>query len=80
MRIAPAIELTAKESKALTRLANGRRTEVRVAKRALIVLAAARGLENREIAEELDLTRETVGRWRSRLKLMLELLMVIGGQ
>jgi transposase len=30
------------------------------------VLAAARGLENQEIAEELGITRETVGRWRSR--------------
>lgn len=66
MRIAPRIELTSEERKTLTRLANGRRTEVRVAKRAQIVLAAARGLENREIAEELQMTRETVGRWRSR--------------
>jgi len=66
MRIAPTIKLTEKERKALRRLANGRRTQVRVAKRAQIVLAAARGLENREIAEELSMTRETVGRWRSR--------------
>ncbi len=66
MRIAPTIELTAQERKALTRLANGRRTEVRVVKRAEIVLAAARGMENRHIAKELKLTRETVGRWRSR--------------
>ncbi len=66
MRIAPTIKLTAKERKALRRLANGRRTQVRVVKRAQIVLAAARGLENREIAKELSMTRETVGRWRSR--------------
>ena len=66
MRIAQTIELTAEERKALTRLANGRRTEVRVVKRAQIVLAAARGMENRHIAKELDVTRETVGRWRSR--------------
>jgi transposase len=66
MRIAPAIILTAKERTTLRRLANGRRTQVRVVKRAQIVLAAARGLENREIAEELSMTRETVGRWRSR--------------
>jgi transposase len=39
---------------------------VRVVTRAQIVLGAARGLENREIAEELGVTRETVGRWRSR--------------
>jgi len=66
MRIAPMIELTAEERKALTRLVNGRRTEVRVVKRAQIVLSAASGLENRHIAKELDVTRETVGRWRSR--------------
>jgi len=66
MRIAPTIELTPQQRKELTRLANGRRTEVRVVKRAQIVLAAARGQENRHIAEDLDVTRETVGRWRSR--------------
>ena len=66
MRIAPTIELTKDERKALTRMAKGRRTEVRVVKRAQIVLGAARGLENRQIAEKLSLTRETVGRWRSR--------------
>ena len=66
MRIAPTITLTDKERKALSRLANGRRTQVRVVKRAQIVLAAARGLENREIAKELGMTRETIGRWRSR--------------
>ena len=66
MRIAPTIELTTQERTALRRLVNGRRTEVRVVQRAQIVLAAARGMENRHIAEELDVTRETVGRWRSR--------------
>ena len=66
MRIAPTIKLTAKERKALTRLVNGRRTEVRVVMRAQIVLAASRGLENWQIAEELEVTPETVGRWRSR--------------
>ena len=34
--------------------------------RARIVLAAARDLENKEIASELDVSRETVGRWRIR--------------
>ncbi len=66
MRVAPIIELTTAQRKTLTRLAKGRRTEVRVAMRAKIVLAAARGLENREIAKALGITRETVGRWRSR--------------
>ena len=66
MRVAPTITLTRSERDKLHRLVNGRRTEVRVVMRARIVLAAARGLENREIAEELRVTRETVGRWRSR--------------
>ena len=65
MRIAPTIELTTQERTALRRLINGRRTEVRVVQRAQIVLTAARGMENRHIAEELGVTRETVGRWRS---------------
>ena len=66
MRVAPRIHLTQEQQKTLIRLVKGRRTEVRVALRAKIVLAAARGLENQEIAEELGITRETVGRWRSR--------------
>ncbi len=66
MRVAPTIQLTKEQRSVLTRLANGRRTEVRIVMRAQIVLAAARGLENREIAAELGVTPETVGRWRSR--------------
>ena len=45
MRIAPTIELTTEERKALTKLVKGRRTEVRVVRRAQIVLAAARGVK-----------------------------------
>ena len=66
MRVAPTIDLTREQRTTLTRLVKGRRTQVRVALRAKIVLAAARGLENRAIAEKLGVTRETVGRWRCR--------------
>lgn len=66
MRIAPTVNLTKEQRCTLHRLKNGRRTEVRVVMRARIVLAAARGLENKEIAKELGVSRETVGRWRSR--------------
>jgi len=66
MRVAPTIKLTPAQRKTLTRLVKGRRTEVRVVARAQIVLAASKGLENREIADALGVTRETVGRWRSR--------------
>ena len=67
MRKAPSIELTDDQRHALAKLANGRRTEVRVAMRAKVVLAAARGQENRAIAEDLNINRETVARWRSRV-------------
>ncbi len=66
MRVAKTIKLTQDERKTLTRMVKGRRTEVRVVMRARVVLAAARGLENWEIAEEVGVTPETVGRWRSR--------------
>ncbi len=66
MRVAPTIKLTQKDQDTLKRLVRGRRTEVRVVMRARIVLAAVRGLKNREIAEQLGVTPETVGLWRSR--------------
>jgi len=39
---------------------------VRLAQRASIVLLAAEGLENRQIGERLNITRQTAGRWRDR--------------
>jgi transposase len=66
MRIAPKIDLTKEQRQELERLVSGRRTEVRVVTRARIVLAASRDVENKEIAIELGVSRETVGRWRSR--------------
>jgi transposase len=50
----------------LERWARGRRVEARVVLRAKIVLAAAQGKENRQIAEELGSNRVTVGLWRRR--------------
>ena len=50
----------------LTKLANGRRTEVRVAMKARVVLAAARGLKNKAIAKELSINDDTVSGWRRR--------------
>lgn len=66
MRKAPPIELTEQQHSELSKLANGRRTEVRVVMRARVVLSAARGLENKAIAEELKVNCETVSRWRRR--------------
>lgn len=66
MRIAPAITLTAEERATLTRWSRGRKTAARLVQRAQIVLRAADGWENKDIAAELGCTRRTVGTWRSR--------------
>lgn len=66
MRVAPQIVLSSEEETMLRKFARGRRTPVRLAQRSKIVLLAAQGSENREIAKRLGLDRETVGRWRHR--------------
>lgn len=66
MRIAKAITLTDEERITLTKWARGRSTPARLVQRAQIVLAAANGRENQDIASELGCTRRTVGTWRNR--------------
>jgi DNA-binding NarL/FixJ family response regulator len=66
MRVAKAITLTDEERVALTKWARGRSTPVRLVQRAKIILAAANGRENKDIAVELGCTRRTVGTWRNR--------------
>lgn len=66
MRKAPAIVLVDQERQALEKWANGRRTPVRLVLRAKIILLAAKGKENQQIAEELETSRQTVGLWRQR--------------
>ena len=66
MRIAKAISLSEEERTTLSRWARGRRTPARLVLRAKIVLAAAEGRENKDIAAELGCTRRTVGTWRHR--------------
>ena len=66
MRIAPEIVLTEDERVELTKLARSRLTSVRQAQRAQIVLLAANGMQNREIAEEMGVGRIQVARWRGR--------------
>ena len=48
------------------KLARGRRTAVRLAMRAKIILLAADGLQNKDIATELGVCRPAVGEWRRR--------------
>ena len=66
MRIAPKIELTAEEKRTLGSWAVGRKTPVRMAERARILLLASDGKQNLDIAAELAITPEKVARWRNR--------------
>ncbi len=66
VRIAPEIVLSEEERIELTKLARSKLTSVRLAQRARIVLLAARGLQNKEIAVQLGVGRVQVSRWRER--------------
>src|SRR6266545_5473446 len=66
MRVAPLIQLSPNDRTVLERFARGRRTPVRLVLRARIVLLAAEGLENREIAVKLNTSKPTAGLWRAR--------------
>jgi len=66
LRVAPEISLTDEQERELTRLARSKRTSVRLAQRAQIVLLAAQGLQNQEIAQKLGIGRVQVARWRKR--------------
>ena len=66
LRVAPGIELTAEQEVELTTLARSKRTSVRLAQRAQIVLLAAQGFQNKDIAEQLGIGRVQVARWRER--------------
>ena len=66
VRVAPTIEVTHEQQAELTRLARSKRTSVRLAQRAQIILFAAAGLQNKQIAEQLAIGRVQVARWRER--------------
>lgn len=66
MRVAVSITLTDDEQATLQRWARGRSVEARRVLRAKIVLAAATGQQNQEIADDLGTLRKTVALWRNR--------------
>lgn len=66
MRVAPAIVLTKEQEAELTELVRSRLTSVRLSQRAQIVLLAAQGVRNKDIAEQLGIGRVQVARWRKR--------------
>jgi putative transposase len=63
---ARAIQLSEKEQEELTRLTRRHRSEQQVVLRARIILAAAQGSSNIEIARQLGITVDTVRLWRDR--------------
>ena len=66
MRVACKVDLIGDERVTLTRWSRGRRTPARLVLRAKIVLAAAEGRSNQDIARSLGTSEETVSRWRRR--------------
>ena len=64
MRVAQPIILTNEERVALTKRVNAKLTSVRLTQRANIILLAADGLRNKDIATQLNVGRVQVSRWR----------------
>lgn len=66
MKVAPQIVLTDEERTILERWSRGRRTPARLVLRSQIVLLAAEGKRNQEIAPRLKTALKTVSWWRRR--------------
>jgi transposase len=66
MKTARTIELTGSERQQLERWSRGRSTAARLVLRAKIVLLAAAGTMNKDIARQLSTSRKTVSLWRTR--------------
>jgi transposase len=66
VRVARLITLTEEQRSQLQVYARGRKIPFRLVERANIVMLAADGHENLEIAGELAISRHTVARWRQR--------------
>jgi len=66
MRVATEIDLTSEERVELMKLVRSRLTSVRLEQRAGIVLLAADGFQNKDIAKMLAVGRVQVSRWRQR--------------
>ena len=66
MRLAPKIVISDEDRRVLERWKRGRSTPARLVVRAGIVLLAADGKENKDIAQELGTNRLLAGKWRRR--------------
>jgi transposase len=68
MRVADPITLSSEQRSVLEQQARARSLPARQVERARIVLRAADGLQNKDIAGELGITQEKVARWRKRFR------------
>ncbi len=66
MRVAPPIVLTPEQQEALEQCARARSLSVRLVERARIVLLAAAGKQDKDVAGELGITAQKAARWRKR--------------
>ena len=66
MRVARPVVLTAEQRRSLEQQSRSRLLPARVVERARIVLLAATGLQDKQIAAKLNITSEKVARWRKR--------------
>lgn len=66
MRVASVIALTNQERSELEKVSRGGKSPARVRERSLMILLAADGLQNKEIAQRTGMDRAKIGRWRQR--------------
>src|SRR6185503_8800030 len=63
------LEITAEEREKLELLARRPKSSQALAMRARVVLNCAAGSNNAQVAQKLNITRPTVGKWRERFRL-----------
>ena len=69
MRVAPTITLTEEQRATLSAIARARSAQpARLVQRAKVILFAASGLQNKEIAQRIGASRFLVARWRERFR------------
>ena len=66
MRVAKPVQLSADDDRLLRVLSNRKRIEARIQMRARIVLLAATGMSDKDIAQKLLTDRRVAARWRAR--------------
>jgi len=66
MRVAPAVVLTGEQKQTLQQWARGRSLPARQVERARVILLAAEGKQDLEIAAEIGISNQKAARWRKR--------------